>query len=260
MTARSHSRKQARQERIIALLRANPTVRIAELAREFDVSTETVRRDLDELSRVGAVNRTYGGAARTPMGHEAAVNERLHEHVGERQRIGHCASAQVESGDLLMIDGGSTTIHFARQLVADGRQVTVLTNSLGIAAILGQDPASKVVMCPGDYHPAEGVVTGPETIAFLERFFVDKAFIGAGGLTEAGLSEVHSSGAWVKRTMLRQAKSRTLLLDGSKFDVLRHELVCPLDEINELITDRHPDGELDSALKAAAVRVIVASG
>ena len=186
MSARPLSRKHGRQERIIALLRANPTVRVAELAREFRVSTETVRRDLDELSRLGAVNRTYGGAARSSMGHEAAVNERLQEHVAERERIALYASDLVETGELVMIDGGSTTIHFARQLAARGRQLTVLTNSLGVAATLGQDPSSKVVLCPGDYHTYEGIVTGSETIAFLERFFVDKAFIGASGLTAAG--------------------------------------------------------------------------
>ena len=259
MTPRPLSRKQARHERIMALLRANPTVRIAELAREFDVSTETVRRDLDELGELGAVNRTYGGAARSSMGHEAAVNERLQDHVGERARIALHASRRVETGELVMIDGGSTTIHFARQLAARGCQITVLTNSLGVAAALGQDPSSKVVLCPGDYQPYEGIVTGPETIAFLERFFVDKAFIGASGLTEAGPSEVHSSAAWVKRRMLQQAKRGYLLLDGSKFNVLRHEVVCPLDGIDELITDQRPGGTLRSALTKADVEVRVAA-
>ncbi len=259
MTARPQSRKQVRQDRIIALLRANPTVRIAELAREFGVSTETVRRDLDELGKLGAVNRTYGGAARSAMGHEAAVNERLQDHVEERQRIALSASRTVETGDLVMIDGGSTTIHFARQLAALGRRVTAITNSLGVAAALGQDPSSKVVLCPGDYHPSEGVVTGPETIAFLERFFVDKAFIGASGLTAAGPSEVHSSAAWVKRRMLRQAERSYLLLDSSKFDALRHELVCPLGEIDEVVTDRRPGSRLRAELANAAVEVTVAA-
>jgi len=259
MNLRPQSRKQARHDRIIALLRANPTVRIAELAREFGVSTETVRRDLDELGKLGAVNRTYGGAARSSMGHEAAVNERLQDYVGERQRIALCASRMVETGDLVMIDGGSTTIHFARQLAAQGRQVTVLTNSLGVAAALGQDPSSKVVLCPGDYHPYEGIVTGPETIAFIDRFFVDKTFIGASGLTAAGPSEVHSSAAWVKRRMLRQAERSYLLLDSSKFNVLRHELVCPLVEIDEIITDRRPSGVLRSALAKTDVAIKVAA-
>jgi DeoR/GlpR family transcriptional regulator of sugar metabolism len=258
MNQRSVSRKQARHERIIALLRANPTVRIAELAREFDVSTETVRRDLDELGKLGAVNRTYGGAARSSMSHEAAVNERLQEHVGERQRIALHASRLVETDDLLMIDGGSTTIHFARQLAARSCRVTVLTNSLSVAASLGQDPSSKVVLCPGDYQPYEGIVTGPETIAFLERFFVDRAFIGASGLTKDGPSEVHSGAAWVKRLMLRQAKRKYLLLDASKFNSARHELICPLGEIDELITDRGPRGALRVALNKAAVTIELA--
>jgi len=259
MNRRPLSRKQARQERVIALLRANPTVRIAELAREFDVSTETVRRDLDELGKLGVVNRTYGGATRSSIGHEAGVNERLQEHVVERQRIALHASRLVETDDLLMIDGGSTTIHFARQLAARSCRVTVLTNSLSVAAALGQDPSSKVVLCPGDYQPYEGIVTGPETIAFLERFFVDKAFIGASGLTEVGPSEVHSGAAWVKRLMLRQAKRNYLLLDASKFNALRHELICPLGEIDGLITDRRPAGAVRAALVDAAVTIKVAA-
>ncbi len=259
MSQRPHSRKHLRQDRIIALLRANPTVRIAELAREFEVSTETVRRDLDELSETGAVNRTYGGAARSSLGHEAAVNERLLEHVGERESIGRYASTLVEPGELVMIDGGSTTIHFARQLAAVGRDLTVLTNSLGVAAAVSQNPSSKVVICPGDYHPYEGIVTGPETIAFLERFFVDKTFIGASGLTEAGPSEAHSGAAWVKRRMLEQAKQRCLLLDASKFGAIRHELICPLTNIDELVTDRKPSDWLYSALHQASVTTHIAS-
>lgn len=258
MSARPQTRKHLRQERIIALLLANPAVRVAELAREFDVTTETVRRDLDELGRIGAVNRTYGGAARSSMGHEAAVNERLQEQVSERDGIARYASTLVEAGELVMIDGGSTTIRFARQLTARGCRLTVLTNSLGVAATLGQDLSSKIVLCPGDYHPYEGIVTGPETIAFLERFSVDKAFIGASGLTAAGPSEVHSGAAWIKRRMLSQAKRGYLLLDSSKFGVLRHQLICPLNEIDELITDRPPGEALAAALAKAAVKTRVA--
>jgi DeoR/GlpR family transcriptional regulator of sugar metabolism len=258
MSERPQSRKHLRQERIIALLRANPTVRIVELAREFDVSTETVRRDLDELSETGAVNRTYGGAARSSLGHEAAVNERLLEHVSQRESIARYASTLVEPGELVMIDGGSTTIHFSRQLAAVGRDLTVLTNSPGVAAAVSQNPSSKVVICPGDYHPYEGIVTGPETIAFLERFFVDKAFIGASGLTESGPSEAHSGAAWVKRRMLEQAKQRYLLLDASKFGVIRHELICPLTNVDVLVTDREPNDWLSSALNQASVATRVA--
>jgi DeoR/GlpR family transcriptional regulator of sugar metabolism len=191
------------------------------------------------------------------MGFEAAVNERLQEQIIERERIGRLASALVEPGDVLMIDGGSTTIQFARYLAAEGERLTVLTNSLGVAATLGQNPSIKVVMCPGDYHPYEGIVTGPETITFLERFVVDKAFIGASGLADDGPSEAHSNAAWVKRRMLGQARQKYLLLDATKFNKVRHEKICRLAEIGNLVSDRRPKGRLRTALDKAAVTVHV---
>lgn len=78
---------------------------------------------------------------------------------------------------------------------------------------------------------------------------------GAGDLTEAGPSEVHSNAAWVKRRILRQTERTFLLLDGSKFNIVRHELLCPLAEIDQLVTDRRPSGTLGGALAEAAVAV-----
>lgn len=251
-------RKRERQERILAELRANPTLRVAQLARDFGVSTETIRRDLDELSREGAVDRTYGGAARPSAGFEAAVAERLKEYVAERERIGKRAAADVTPGEVLMVDGGSTTIHFARRLAAELRDLTVVTNSFGVASVLGKNPELRIVMCPGDYDPHEGIVTGPETLDFLARFAADRAVIGAGGLTPEGPSEVLSSAAWVKRRMIERANRRALLLDASKFGLVRHERVCPLDAIHDLYTDTRPPARLAAALKRAGVALHLA--
>lgn len=251
-------RKAERQDRIVALLRANPMVRIGALAREFAVSTETVRRDLDELSRAGAVSRTYGGASRTTVGHEAAIGERLHERPGEREAIARRAAALAGPAAVVMIDGGSTTIHLARALAADDRGLTILTNSLGVATTAGANPAVRVVLCPGDYNRHEGIVTGAETLAFLDRFHGDIAFIGAGGLTESGVSEVDPGAAWVKRRMIARAKRRVLLLDSSKFDVVRYERVCAIGEIDDLVTERPPPARLAAAARRAGVAVVLA--
>jgi hypothetical protein len=168
-------KRSERFERIVAELRASPAVRISALADEFGVSTETVRRDLDELSRRGLVARTYGGAAVRPMAREPAVNERYRQRVEERSRIGARAAAFVEPGDVLMIDSGSTTSHFARRLAAAAEALTVLTNSINVAAALGQNPKLRVILCPGDYNPREAGVYGPETAAFLRRHHATKA-------------------------------------------------------------------------------------
>ena len=247
-----------RFERIIAALRVGSSVRISDLATRFGVSTETVRRDIDELSRQGLVDRTYGGAASAVSFHEAAVNQRAHEQVDERRRIGACAAESIEDSDVLMIDAGSTTVHFAQQLAVTAPRITVLTNCLGVALALGPSAETRVVLCPGDYRVQEGGVFGPETAAFLQRFRATKAIIGASGLTGEGPVERDSAATWVKRTMIERATRRFLLLDESKFDVRSVETVCPLDQIDDLVTSAVPPTALRDALVAAGIEVHVA--
>ena len=250
----------ARFERIIAALRVGSSVRVSDLAARFGVSTETVRRDLDELSRQGLVDRTYGGAAAPVPLNEPAVNERSRVQVAERRRIGALAADQIEDGDVLMVDSGSTTIHFAQQLAAVAPRVTVLTNSIGVAVALGPVAEMRVVLCPGDYHAQEGGTFGPETAAFLQRFRATKAIIGASGLTVEGAVEHYSGASWVKRTMIERSARRLLLLDGSKFETPSVEIVCPLDRLDDLITNAAPPPVLRDALSVAGIEVHLAGG
>ena len=251
-------RRDDRFTRIMAALRVGSTVRIADLAARFGVSTETVRRDLDELSRQGLVDRTYGGAAPAISIHEPAVHERAHLRVAERRRIGACATEMIEDGDVLMIDSGSTTVHFAQQLAAAAPRVTVLTNCLGVALALGPLNETRVVLCPGDYRVQEGGVFGPETAAFLQRFRATKAIIGASGLTTEGPVELDSAATWVKRAMIERAARRFLLIDESKLDALSIETVCPLGQIDDLVTSARPAAALRDALITAGVAVHIA--
>lgn len=252
------TRKQKRHEHLISALRANPSLRIAELAESLAVSTETVRRDLDELGEAGLVNRTYGGASLPPIGQEPGVGERLQILVEERTRIAHTAALLVPPGSVVMIDGGSTTIHLARQLAAQAKRLTVITNSPGVASASARDPETRVLLAAGDYLAAEGIVHGPDTQSFLARFHADLALIGAGGLTVDGPCDVVSGAAWAKRAMLGRAARRVLLLDRSKFDEPRLELVCPLDDLDDLVTDGAPPDNLAQALAANEVAVHIA--
>jgi DeoR/GlpR family transcriptional regulator of sugar metabolism len=251
--------KLQRRERIIAELRANPTVRVAALARAFGVSTETVRRDLDALSDGGLVSRTYGGAALPAIGVEPSVAERQRELTRERERIARRAFELLAPREIIMVDCGSTTWHFARRLAIEPLPLTVVTNSLGIASTLGANPAIRVVVCPGDYASGEGGTFGPETLAFLRRFRADKAVIGAGGLTADGPTEVHSGAAWVKRVMLERARRGILLVDHSKFGQTRHEIICALAELDDLVSDDPPPRPLAKAIAQAEVALHLAA-
>lgn len=246
--------KKDRQNRILSELRVSPTIRISELANEFGVSYETIRRDLEEMGQSGLINRTYGGAvAARPFGMEPAWNERYNSMVAERERIAIQAVRLIQPREVIMIDAGATTLHFARRLSAELDNLTVITNSYAIAMAVASNPSMTVISCPGVYEPHEGCVTGPDTIAFLSRFHANRLIIGASGITSEGPNEAHAGVAAVKRAMLGRAQERILLLDHSKFDRLNLEVICPLTGIDRLVTDQLPPRELSAALRRAEV-------
>jgi DeoR/GlpR family transcriptional regulator of sugar metabolism len=247
--------KQQRQERIVAELRISPTIRASEIAAKLGVHTETVRRDLKYMDRNGLLNRTYGGAAAAPLAFEPGLAERDRILVTERRSIGERAAGLIDDGDVLMIDAGSTTIHFCRELATRGQHLTVLTNSHGVAAVLARTTSIRVLVCPGEYDGTQGGVSGPDTIAYLTRFHANTAVIGAGGLGSEGPSEFDPHFAAIKRAMLARARRRMLLVDHSKFNRTMLDLICPLRDLSDVIVDRAPSGKLRTALNRAGVTV-----
>ena len=233
-------------------------MRIATLAEAFDVTTETVRRDLDALGRSGALKRTYGGGAGRSLIDEPGIGIRSRAKATERALIGATAARMVAPGDALMIDCGSTTMFFANALAARHLHLTVVTNSLAAAQVLGTNVECRVILCPGDYVMREGGVYGSDALEFVRRFNVDRAFIGAGGLTADGVTDADSRSCSIKRAMMKCANQTTLLLDSSKYDVVQFEHVCPLMEIDGLVSEAAPHKRLAGRLRDAGVKVAIA--
>ncbi len=255
---RARLSQQERHAQILALLRRDGVVRIATLARTFDVTTETARRDLDELAEAGELHRTYGGGASRSLIDEPGIGLRGLVHPEERTRIAAAAAAMVEDGDALMIDAGSTTSLFAAALAARNPHLTVVTNCLPVASALGVAERCRVILCPGDYVAREGGVFGTEAAAFLRRFQANKAFVGAGGLNPDGVTDADSAGCAIKRAMIERSDRALLLADSSKFDAVQFERVAPLDDFDDLVTESAPPRRLAAALRRAKVAVTIA--
>ena len=249
--------REERHRRIIAELRSNPTVRISHLAEAFNVSTETVRRDIDDLSARGLVERTYGGAA-APMGREPSIGERTAAMVAERQRIAAVAIQAIAPGDVVMIDSGATTHHLAEKIAAQRVEATIITNGLDIAEAVGASDRVKVILCPGAYSAHERGVYGQDTCEYLERFHANVAFTSAGGITEGGITDVDSQACWIKRTMFRRAERRIFIADHTKFNIRLLEIVMPLSALTDLVTDKPLPRALAEAAEAAEVTTVVA--
>jgi DeoR/GlpR family transcriptional regulator of sugar metabolism len=248
-------KKSDRRRQILLELKLRPHVRISELARRFNVSTETVRRDVDALCDDGLISRAHGGASAPSQGHYPGLDERTNAHIEER--IGLKAAELVQDGETVMIDSGSTTIQLARALAFRGTQCTVITNSIPVAMTIGHG-APEVLLCPGEYLAAESAVIGTETLEFLARFNVDRCMIGASGLSSEGPSETVRGFAAVKRMMLSRAAKRHLLIDSRKFGRKGLAHVGEMADLNSIVVDARPKGELLAALDGADVEVIVA--
>ena len=250
-------KKSERRRQILLELKLQPHVRISALAERFGVSTETVRRDFDLLSKDGLISRAHGGASTPTRGHYPSLDERAHARIAERERIGSRAARLVNEGETVMIDSGSTTIELARALAYLGTPCSVITNSIPVAMTLGQG-AAEVILCPGEYLPAESAVVGTETLEFLERFHVDICLIGSSGLSAEGPSETVRGFAAVKRKMISRAARSVLLTDSAKFGRTGVVRVTSLSDLTTIVVDRRPGGDLLKAVEASEVDIIVA--
>lgn len=257
-TRETKSKKSERHAKILLELKLRPHVRISDLAKQFLVSTETLRRDLDALAKEGLIDRSHGGATAPFQGYYPTLSERSASKTNQRQHIARLAASTVEDGETIMIDSGSTTIELAKALSHRGVACTVITNSLPIAMTLGYG-AADVLMCPGEYQPHESAVVGTETLEFVRNYQVDRCMIGASGFSQDGISESVRGFAAIKREMLRQSAKRQLLIGAEKFGQKGVARVAGLDALDTVFVDRQPTGHLSAALKAADVKIRVAA-
>ena len=146
--------KKERHELILSEIRSSASIRISRLAKRIGVAGETIRRDLIELGDAGLINRTYGGATISLVTSEPVISERGLTMVEERAGIGRVTAGLIEAGQVVMIDGGSTTYEVARSLAQLTRDLVVITNSTGIAAVAGGNPTFRVILCPGTLRPS----------------------------------------------------------------------------------------------------------
>lgn len=249
--------KSSRHSEILSELSRAPSLRVADLADRMNVSTETIRRDLDELTERKLINRTYGGAVRTPSS-EPSVGQRHTLFVAERERIARAASARIKPGSTVLIGSGATTTHVARRIAADHRYLTVVTHSFSAATVLAANPTISLIMAPGAYLASEGATVGALTARFLDDFSADVAIVGASGLTAEGVSDALVEPAAVYAKLVSRAAETMVTVDHSKFHKVFTARFASWRELATVVCDEKPDGPLARALERHGVEVVVA--
>jgi DeoR family transcriptional regulator, fructose operon transcriptional repressor len=249
-----------RRQAILAEVSERSAVAADELAREFDVSVETIRRDLRDLQRQGLLDRVYGGATR-PAGRssEGSFAARSTRHTEAKRAIATLAASLVEPGETIVIDVGTTALEVARALppAFHGR---VLTNSVPAALELAARDQVEIMLCGGQVRPGDAACSGAHAEAFFAEFYADRAFLGSGGVhPEAGLTDYYPAEVVVRRTIIAHTAACYVLADSSKLGAIAVHRVCPLDRITAVITDDRGSHGARQAVEEAGVALYRAS-
>ena len=238
-----------RQQAIASLVMTQGRASVAELAQAYDVTTETVRRDLAVLDKAGVLRRVHGGAVPARALHlvEPGVGERETIRAEQKDAI---AAAAIDLLPLsvagVLLDAGTTTARIAAQLPTD-RELVVVTNSVPIAARLAATPSVSLQLLGGRVRGLTQAAVGDQTLRVLDTLRVDIAFIGTNAISvRHGLSTPDSDEAAVKRAMVRAANYVVVAADSSK--VGREDLIsfAPITSVDTLITD-HEISDADRA-------------
>ncbi len=252
-----------RQQAIAAQVIAHGRASVTELAQTFEVTTETVRRDLAVLDRAGVLRRVHGGAVPTRVLRlvEPSVDEREATRAAHKDAVARAAMKFLpESGCTVLIDAGTTTARLAALLPPD-RELLVVTNSVPIAARLAGFGSVSLQLLGGRVRGLTQACVGPPALDTLAALRVDIAFIGANGITvRHGLSTPDPDEATVKRAMVACANFVVVVADSSKVGREEFASFAPIRSLDVLVTDSEITAADHHSLTREGLEVVVAQG
>lgn len=250
-----------RQQAMAQLVAEHGRLSVAVIAEQFDVTTETVRRDLSTLERMGLVRRVHGGAvpASSLAVIESGLGERDQANTSQKEAIAKAALDQLPPpGGTVLLDAGSTTSRFAVMLPRDHR-LTVITHAVPVAARLAGLPQIDLYLLPGRVRSTTQAAVGADTVTAVNKLKVDVAFLGTNGISvEHGLSTPDYDEAAVKRAMVGAARRVVCLTDSSKAGTDAAIRFAALQEVDVLVTDDHLAVGDRVAFEVAGVEVVTA--
>ncbi|HEY9576802.1 MAG TPA: DeoR/GlpR family DNA-binding transcription regulator [Pseudobacillus sp.] len=238
-----------RKRIIIEKVETKGKVKVVDLANEFAVSTETIRRYLEELDKDQKLKKVYGGAVKSAVSplNEPSMIERKIWNIEQKKRIAYKAAAFIRDGDVLMIDEGSTTLQLV-PYVLHYKNLTIITNSFALAnqltsAINKKFFEGEILFIGGKINSEHHRVAGPMSQEIMKQLHFEKAFISVDGiLPKFGLSSYDLESAKLSEQMIKQATQTFVLADHSKIGKKATYQMTNLNKVDYILSDKnHPD-------------------
>lgn len=251
-----------RQEKILSFLAYNNYLELSSAVDMLGASPATINRDFKELAAGKHVQRVRGGI-RPVKKQEGMLPFAFRElqYSAEKELLAKKASTLIKPRDVIFVDGGTTTFHLG--MCMPDIPLHIITNSLRLATTLEEKTSEQagieISLTGGYLHKQSGILLGPNTRASLNQYHAHWAFISIGGITEDGIFNTNELVTETERTMIANAQKTVILADHSKIGKLAMCKVCPLTDIDILITNHHPENEkLLTQYKNQGIEIIIA--
>lgn len=245
-----------RKDKILKMLADDTVIKAGILAKKFNVSMETIRRDLNELEEEKLIRRVHGGAVLyTEHGVEPNYNYRTATNYEDKINIARKASEMVKDGDSIIVDIGTTTLEMVKFL-KDRKNLTVITNSMKIAMELMGEKEITVIFIGGKVRSGDGSTSGFWAEEMVSNFHADKLFLGVGAImSDYGVMDYHIEETNLRRCYIKCAEQVIALADYSKFGLKALNQVCKIEDLDYIITDDKTDKKMLRDIKEKGVQV-----
>lgn len=248
-----------RRERILDYLKEDGSAKVNQLAKIFKVTEVTIRQDLEKLAAEGLIIKKHGGAflknAQDTVRSFSLLNQ---DNLEKKAKIGKKCIEFIEDGDTIILDSGSTTTEIAKNLTGF-KNLTVITNALNIALLLGSEPGIEVIMTGGEFKPPTLSLTGQKAADFFRDLNVQKLFLATAGISlKSGLTYPSISDLVVKKAMIEAAETTYLVADSTKIGKNSLASLGALSLIDLFITDNEISTEQKKHFKINEIELVIA--
>jgi DeoR/GlpR family transcriptional regulator of sugar metabolism len=248
-----------RRRKILDWIQEEGSARVRELAVAFQVSEATIRQDLERLEQEGQVTREHGGAFLNTVPTQVGTMTLHHqENMDQKRRIGTLAADLVKDGETIILDAGTTTTEIALRLVSR-RNLTVITNALNIAIILGAVPGNAVHMPGGQFKAPTLSLSGDKSVEYFRNIFAGKLFLATAGVAlDAGLTYPSFADLQLKEAMIKAASRVYLVADSTKINKSSFTRLGSLEMIHAFITDSGISEADANAFRGRGIEMLIA--
>lgn len=246
-----------RRNDILARLHAEGKVIVSELSQLYQVTEETIRRDLEKLENDGLAKKTYGGAVRNESFNiDLPYTVRKQTNVGGKKYIAQIIGSMINDGDYIMLDASSTALFIVKNII-NKKKITLITNSIEILLELSNKTDWNILSTGGMLKEGGLSLVGFQAEKMIGSFHVDLAVCSCKGIDmEMGVTDSNEKDAQIKKAFMRAAKKRVLAVDSTKFDKISFMQIAELSDIDLIVTDAEPNEQWKRHLESEQVELM----